>query len=58
MTLIPVEDVCVLKKLKQVTLPFYFPVPRWHGLVNYINTKAKDFIDVDMDSCYWQVVAE
>ena len=46
------------KKLNQVTHPFTFPIPLWDDKVYYIETQVKYFIAVDMDSGYWQVVAE
>ena len=46
------------QKLNQVTHPFAFPVPRCDDVVQEIYTGANYFIVVDMDSGYWQVVAE
>ena len=46
------------RRLNQVTKPFVFPIPRCDDAVEHIDTEAKYFIAVDMDSGYWQVVAE
>ena len=58
MARVPVETACVLPKLNQVTRPFIFPIPRCDDSVQYIDIEANYFIAVDMDSGYWQVVAE
>ena len=46
------------RRLNQVTKPFVFPIPRCDDAVEDIDTEARYFIAVDMDSGYWQVVAE
>ena len=58
MTLEPVEAVCVLKKINQVTLTFSSPITRCDDVVQGIETEVNYFIGVDMDSGNWQVVAE
>ena len=45
------------QKMNQITHPFTFSVSRCDDAVQYIETEAKYFIAVDMDSGYWQVVA-
>ena len=55
---LPVEAVCVLQKLDQVNHPFTFPISSCDYSVQNIDTEANYFIAVDMDSGYWQVVAE
>ena len=44
--------------LNQITMPFTFPIPRCDDAVEDINPEASHFIAVDMDSGYWQIVAE
>jgi hypothetical protein len=46
------------RKLNQVTRPFKYPIPRCDDAVEDIDSEAKWFIAVDMDSGYWQLVAE
>ena len=46
------------QKLNQVNSPFDLPVTRCNDSVQDINTEANYFIAVEMDSGYWQVVAE
>ena len=46
------------RKLNQVTKPYAFPIPRCNDAVDNINTEAIFFIAIDLDSGYWQVVAE
>ena len=46
------------QKLNQVTCPFTSPIPRFDDTVQDMDTEENYFIDVDMDSGYWQVVAE
>ena len=46
------------QKMNQVTRPFTFPIPRCDDAVQNIDTEAKPFISVYMDSRYWQVVTE
>ena len=46
------------QKLNQVTQPFTFLIPLCDDAVHDIDTEAKYFIAVDMDSGYWQVIAE
>ena len=58
MAQVPVEDVCFLTKMNQVTLPFAFPIPLCDDAVQDIDTEANYFIDVDMDSGYCKLAAE
>ena len=52
-------SLCVFyQKLNQVTRPFAFPILFCGDVVQDIDTEAKYFIPVDMDSGHWQVVAE
>ena len=46
------------QKMNQVTHLFTFPIPRCDDAVQDIDTEAKYFISVHMDSGHWQVVAE
>ena len=46
------------RKLNQVTRPFALPIPLCDKAVQAIDTEARYFISIDMDSRYWQVVAE
>ena len=46
------------QKLNQVTQPFTFLIPLCDDAVHDIDTEAKYFIAVDMDSGYFQVVIE
>ena len=46
------------RKLNQDIRPFTFPIPCCDDAVKYIGTEANYFIAVDMNSGYWQVVAE
>ena len=46
------------QKLNQFAGPFYFHIPCCNNAVHAIYTKAKYFIAVDMDSGYWQLMAE
>ena len=46
------------QKLNQVTHSLTFPIPCCDDTLQYINTESNYFIDVDMDSGYWQVVTE
>ena len=46
------------QKLNQITCPFAFPITFCDDAVQDIDTEAKYFIYMDMDSGYWQVVAE
>ena len=46
------------QKLNQFTRPFIFLVPCIDDAVQDIDTEANYFIEVDMDSGYWKVVAE
>ena len=46
------------RKLNQVTRPFTFPIPCCDDAVQDINTEAKYFIDVGMETGYWNVMAE
>ena len=46
------------QKLNQDTLAFTFPIPNFDDAVEDIDTEAKYFIYIDMDSGYWKVVAE
>ena len=55
---VTVEAVFFLSKLNQVTSPFSFPFPYCYDAVQDISTEAKYFITVNIDSGYWQVVAE
>ena len=60
---VPWEDfkwmLCVsYRRLNQLTKPFAFPIPRCDDAVEDIDTEAKYFIVIDLDSGYWQVVAE
>ena len=45
------------RKLNQVTRPYAFPIPRCNDAVEDIDTEAKFFIAIDLDSGYWQVSA-
>ena len=45
-------------RLNQVTRPFTFPIPWCDDVVEDIDPDAWYFITMDMDSGYWQVVAE
>ena len=58
MAWVPVEGVCVLPKLNQVTCPFAFPIHRCDDAVQGIDIEAKYFIYVYMDSGYWKIVSE
>lgn len=50
---------CVLyHRLNQVTRPFAFPIPRCNNAVEEIDTEARYFVAIDLNSGYWQVVAE
>ena len=50
--------ICVsYRKLNQVTQPYAFPIPRCDDAVEDIDTEAKFFIAIDLDSGYWQVLA-
>jgi hypothetical protein len=46
------------RRLNQVTRPFAFPMPRCDDAVKDIDTEAKYFIAIDLDSGYWQILAE
>ena len=46
------------QKLNQVNRPFTFPIPLYEDAVQDIDTEAKYFIALDMDSGYWKLVAE
>ena len=46
------------QKLKEFTRPFAFPIPSCNDAVQDIDTGAKYFISIDMDSGYWEVVLE
>ena len=46
------------QKLNQVNRPFTFPIPYCDYAVKGIDKESKYFIDVDMNSEYWKVVAE
>ena len=46
------------QKLNQVTCPFALPIPHCGNSAQDIDTEANYFIDVDMDSDYWQLVSE
>ena len=46
------------QKLNPFTCAFALPIPCYNDEVQDINTEAKYFISVEMDSMYWQVVAE
>jgi hypothetical protein len=46
------------RRLNQVTRPFAFPMTRCDDAIEEIDTDACFFIAVDMDSGYWQVIAE
>ena len=46
------------RRLNQVTRPFAFPMPRCDDAVEDIDTEAKFFIAIDLDSGYWQILAE
>ena len=52
------DAVCPLPKPKQVTWPFNFPITLWDDTVQDTETEVNYFIGVDMDSGYWQIVAE
>ena len=45
------------QKLNQVNHPFTLPINRCDDALQDIDTEAKYFIAVDMDSGYWKVVA-
>ena len=56
---VPVKYVCVLEKLNQVTHPFTPPsTPCCDDAVQDMDTQTNYFIAMEMDSGYWQVVAE
>ena len=42
-------------KLNPVDLPFDLPIPRCDYMMQEIDTEAKYFISVDIDSAYWKV---
>eukprot|EP00957_Ditylum_brightwellii_P202439 15330188-Ditylum_brightwellii.AAC.1 len=42
------------RKLNQVTRPFTYPIPRCDDAVEDIDTEAKYFIAIDLESGYWQ----
>ena len=44
--------------MNQVTRPFSFSIPCLYDKVKDINTEAKYFIDVGMETGYWNVMAE
>ena len=46
------------RKPNQVTRPYNFSIPHFDKIVQDIDTEAKYFIAVDMDSGSWQVVEE
>ena len=46
------------QKLNQVTRLFTFPIPRCDDAIQDIDTEENYFIAVDIDSGYWQVLAE
>ena len=46
------------RKLNQVTKPYAFLIPWCDDAVENIDTEAMFFIEIDLDSGYWQVVAE
>ena len=58
MVRVPMEAVCDLPKLNLVTCTFASPVTRFDDAMKDIDTEAKYFIAVDMDSAYGQVVAD
>ena len=46
------------QKLGQVICLFTFPIPLCDDAVQDIDKEANNFIAVDMNSGYWQIVAE
>ena len=58
MARVPVEAVCVVPKMNQVTHQFTFPILRCDSALQYIDTEAKYFVSVNMYSGYCQLVAE
>ena len=46
------------QKLNEVTKSLNLPIPHCDDAVQDIDTEAKYFISVDMDSGYWKVVVE
>ena len=46
------------RRLNQVTRPFAFNIPRCDDAVEEIDAEAQYFIVMDMDSGYWQIMAE
>ena len=47
MAQLPVQAMCILLKLNQVTRPFTFPIRRYDDAVPEIDTEAKYFIAVE-----------
>ena len=45
------------RKLNAITKPFQYPIPRCDDAVEEIDTQARYFISIDLDSGYWQVRA-
>ena len=46
------------RKLNHITRPFTFPILFCDDAVQDIDTEAKCFIAVDIDSVYWKIAAE
>ena len=44
--------------MSQFSCPLDFPIIFCNDVVQYIETEAKYFITVDMESDYWKVVSE
>lgn len=46
------------RKLNQVACTFDFPINLYGNALQGVDTDAKYFIEINMDSGYWKVVAE
>ena len=60
---VPWEDLqwylCIsYRRLNKFMRPYALPIPRCNAAVKEINKKARYFISIDLELCYWQVEAK